>query len=151
VPDHAVETEREREPGVELMELLSASYSRMTRLMSCELERRCGIPLSWYEVLIQLGCANGSRLTMTQLASQISLTSGGVTRLIDRIAEAGLVERQNCPSDRRSVYVAITDEGRTTLETASTTYSSTVDRYLTAPLGADECKRISESLRRLSG
>lgn len=150
MPDDALVARGEGEPGVELMELLSESYSRITRLINFELERECSMPLSWFEVLVHLENANADRLTMTQLASQISLTSGGVTRLVDRIAEAGFVERQNCPSDRRSVYVAITQKGKETLEGASMVYSSAVDRYLTTRLGRDECERMSTALRKLS-
>ena len=49
---------------------------------------------------------------MSQVADAIVHSSGGTTRLIDRIEEAGLVERQVCRSDRRAVYVAITARAR---------------------------------------
>ena len=52
---------------------------------------------------------------MSRLSNDIALTTGGVTRLVDRMVEAGLVERQACPSDRRSIHVILTPEGRDVL------------------------------------
>ena len=92
---------------ITLMGLLLETHAKITRALSAELEAACGIPLTWFDVLIRLGRSAERRLTMSQLAAQVSLTTGGVTRLVDRIAEAGYVERQNCPSDRRSIYVAL--------------------------------------------
>ena len=49
---------------------------------------------------------------MSRLSSDVALTTGGVTRLVDRMVEAGLVARENCPSDRRSIYVVLTRRAR---------------------------------------
>ena len=51
---------------------------------------------------------------MSTLSADVSLTTGGVTRLVDRMVEAGLVARQNCPNDRRSIHVVLTPQGRST-------------------------------------
>ena len=55
------------------------------------------------------------RLTMSRLSTDVALTTGGVTRLVDRMAEAGLVSRQNCPNDRRSIHVVLTPAGQAVL------------------------------------
>ncbi len=49
------------------------------------------------------------------LLCKVNVTKSGLTRLVDRIEKAGLVERTYCPSDRRGTFLVITDEGRETL------------------------------------
>jgi MarR family 2-MHQ and catechol resistance regulon transcriptional repressor len=71
---------------------------------------------------------------MSRLSSDIALTTGGVTRLVDRMADAGLVARQNCPNDRRSVHVVLTPRGRTVLEQAVAAHIEGIDRHLMAHL-----------------
>ena len=66
---------------IALMGLLIEATGRVTRTVGLELERACGLPLTWYEVLIRLGRNPDGRLTMTELAAQTRLTSGGVTCL----------------------------------------------------------------------
>jgi MarR family 2-MHQ and catechol resistance regulon transcriptional repressor len=94
------------------MGLLVRSHRRLSDLLGQELEQAVGIPLVWFDVLIHIGGAPEGRLTMSRLSSDVALTTGGVTRLVDRMVEAGLVARQNCPSDRRSVHVVLTPTAR---------------------------------------
>ena len=60
------------------------------------------LPLEWFDVLIHVGGAPEGQLTMSKLSADIALTTGGVTRLVDRMVDAHLVARQSCPSDRRT-------------------------------------------------
>jgi DNA-binding MarR family transcriptional regulator len=77
------------------------------------------LPHAWFEVLVRLGRSEGGRLTMGALAEQISLTTGGVTRLIDRMESAGYVQRVPCQTDRRVLYATLTDAGRAKLDEAA--------------------------------
>jgi DNA-binding MarR family transcriptional regulator len=101
--------------------------------------------------MIRLGRSADGRLTMTQLASEVSLTSGGVTRLIDRMVEAGLVERQDCPSDRRSVYVVLTPAGTDKLHEATVEHLAGLERHLLEPLDPAEQSSLAATLRKLVG
>src|SRR3984957_12164972 len=85
---------------LELMGLIVRTHRRLAELLGRELERAVGIPLVWFDVLIHVGGAPDGRLTMSRLSTDVALTTGGVTRLVDRMVEAGLVTRQNCPNDR---------------------------------------------------
>src|SRR5207237_4046453 len=69
-----------------------------------------------FEVLIRLARSPGGQLRMTDLSAQTTLTTSGVTRVIDRLERDGLVCRQACPSDRRSSYAVITADGRKRLD-----------------------------------
>jgi MarR family transcriptional regulator, 2-MHQ and catechol-resistance regulon repressor len=124
-----------------LMGLLVQSHRRLTDLLGRELEQVVGIPLVWFDVLIHIGGAEEGRLTMSRLSAEVALTTGGVTRLVDRMVEAGLVARENCPSDRRSVHVVLTVNGRTTLRQAIGQHIEGIDRHLITPL--DEADRVA--------
>jgi DNA-binding MarR family transcriptional regulator len=134
-----------------LMGLLIETNAKLTRSLGDELEQALGLPLTWYIVLVHLGRAEQGRLTMSQLGTEISLTSGGITRLVDRMTEAGMVERQVCPSDRRSTYVALTPEGEAMLGRATEEHLRGLDRHLFEPLGDDDRVALERALRKLRG
>ena len=136
---------------IRLMGLIVRTHRRLTDSLGRELEQNVGIPLVFFDVLIHVGGAPDNRLTMSRLSADVALTTGGVTRLVDRMVEAGLVARQNCPSDRRSIYVVLTPEGRAVLDRAIAAHIDGIDRHLVAHLeqrrpcrareGADEGPR----------
>ena len=97
--------------------LLEATHALQARL-GPDLEAATGLDLTWLEVLLRLSRSPEGVLTMGELSRQIALTSGGVTRLVDRMTAAGLVERVPCASDRRVLYASITDAGRAALAPA---------------------------------
>jgi DNA-binding MarR family transcriptional regulator len=134
---------------ITLMGLLVETHAHLTRVLGAELEQACAMPLTWFDVLIRLARSPDEHLTMTQLASEVSLTSGGITRLVDRIAEAGYVERQSCATDRRSVYVALTPAGRAKMEEAIAVHVAGLDRHLLAPLGDEDRAALEVALRKL--
>jgi DNA-binding MarR family transcriptional regulator len=86
---------------------------------------------------------------MSKLSNEIALTTGGVTRLVDRMVEAGLVARQNCPSDRRSVHVVLTPNGQATLRSAIGAHIEGIDRHLVAPLNETDRTALKVALSKL--
>jgi MarR family transcriptional regulator, 2-MHQ and catechol-resistance regulon repressor len=131
---------------IRLMSLIVRTHRRLTDSLGRELERNVGIPLVFFDVLIHVGGAPESRLTMSRLSTDVALTTGGVTRLVDRMVEAGLVARENCPSDRRSIYVVLTPEGRAVLERAVAEHIDGIDRHLMAHLGASDRAALEAAL-----
>jgi DNA-binding MarR family transcriptional regulator len=91
---------------------LLRAHARAVAQVSRDLEARCGIPLTWFDVLFQLSCAPYERLRMHELAGALLLSKSGLTRLVDRIEEAGLVARAAIPGNRRSLHVQLTLAGR---------------------------------------
>ena len=57
---------------------------------------------------MRLARSPGDQLRMTDLAAQTSLSTSGVTRVVDRLERDGLVRRRACPTDRRSSYAVVT-------------------------------------------
>ena len=136
---------------ITLMGLLLETHARLTRVLGAELEAACDLPLTWYDVMIHLGRSPDGHLTMSRLAAEVSLTSGGITRLVDRMVDAGYVERSSCPTDRRSVYVALTPAGTRKLEEATAEHLQGLDRHLLAPLDDADRRALAAALRKLRG
>jgi MarR family 2-MHQ and catechol resistance regulon transcriptional repressor len=132
-----------------LMTLIVRTHRRLTDQLGRELEQNVGIPLVFFDVLIHVGGAPESRLTMSRLSSDVALTTGGVTRLVDRMVEAGLVARENCPNDRRSIYVVLTPQGRAVLERAIAEHIDGIDRHLVTHLDDTERAALEAALHKV--
>jgi MarR family 2-MHQ and catechol resistance regulon transcriptional repressor len=104
------------DPLISTFGRLLEAAGHLERTLGRAQERQTGLPHAWFEVLVRLARSDGGRLTMGALAKQIALTTGGVTRLVDRMEAAGYVERTPDAADRRVAYAAITDTGRATLD-----------------------------------
>ena len=134
---------------LQLMGLIIRTHRQLTDTLGRELEEAVGIPLVFFDVLIHVGAAPERRLTMSRLSTDVSLTTGGVTRLVDRMAEAGLVARENCASDRRSVYVVLTPAGQAVLDRAVAAHVESIDRHLMAPLGSRDRAALTLALTKI--
>lgn len=134
---------------IRLMGLIVRTHRRLTDSLGRELEQSVGIPLVFFDVLIHVAAAPEGRLTMSTLSVDVSLTTGGVTRLVDRMVEAGLVARQNCPSDRRSIHVVLTPQGQATLERAIAAHVDSIDRHLIAHLDAADRAALATVLTKV--
>jgi DNA-binding MarR family transcriptional regulator len=130
--------------------LLLEAAARTSRSLSADLEASCGMPLAWYEVLVRIVRAPEGRLTMSAVASQTVHTSGGTTRLVDRIEEAGYLRRVSCPSDRRTTFVELTDDGAAALEVATAEHLRHIDEHLARRLDAGERTTLVDLLTKLN-
>ena len=88
------------------------------------------------------------RLTPTQLFQSLLLTSGAITNRIDRLEEAGLVERLLDPSDRRGILVSLTGKGLKVIDRAVAAHME-AEEVMLAPFSAQEREKFSTLLRRL--
>lgn len=102
-----------------------------------------------FEVLMRLARSPGNRLRMTDLAGQTSLSTSGVTRVVDRMDRDGLVRREACPSDRRSSYAVITDAGRTRLEQVLPGHLALLQEWFIGQLTPQQLTDMLDSLRRI--
>jgi DNA-binding MarR family transcriptional regulator len=114
------------------------------------LEDECGLPLAWFEVLLQLRRSPDGRLRMREIAEGAVYSTGGTTRLIDRIEQAGLVIRQLCPSDRRAIHVAITEAGNARLDVALLAHVGHLESGLSERLSAPERTTLTSLLEKLN-
>jgi MarR family 2-MHQ and catechol resistance regulon transcriptional repressor len=100
-----------------------------------------------FEVLIRLARSPEGALRMSDLSAQTSLTTSGVTRVVDRLAASGLVCRRACALDRRSTYAVVTEAGRERLAETLPGHLDLVERWLTGPLPAAELDAFVRTLR----
>ena len=124
--------------------------NRLEYLLGRAIEQECGISHLMYEVLLILGRAGDPGLSMSAIGRAQVLTTGGVTRLIDRMEAAGLVERADDPGDRRGRLVRLTGLGERTVVRASRLHRDNLRRYLAEPLPAGHWERFAGDLRVLS-
>ncbi|GAA0945124.1 MarR family winged helix-turn-helix transcriptional regulator [Actinocorallia libanotica] len=97
--------------------------------------------------LMRLSRSPGRRLRMSDLAAQTSLSTSGVTRLVDRLARTGLAARESSPGDRRTTYAVLTPQGAERLAQALPDYLAAVDRWFTGLLAPGQLASLDEALR----
>jgi DNA-binding MarR family transcriptional regulator len=129
--------------------LLHEAHRRLDRTFNDSLETSCGISGPFFEVLLRIGRSPGGRLNMTELTCQLGLTSGGTTRLVDRVVTAGLVERESCPTDRRVQWVVLTDAGASKLDEALAIHVEDLQREFFDRLDANEIVVLERALDKL--
>src|SRR2546428_778881 len=126
------------------------SHKALETILSRELESACGLRLAWFDVLAQLRMAPAQRLTMAHLAGAILFSKSGLTRLIDRMEEAGLVQRLARPGDRRSLHIALADAGAEKYRQALPIHLETVRRHFAAYIQDNEAMAMESALERIA-
>lgn len=122
------------------------AHARVIRRLEAEMESEQGLSLPAYEVLARLSEAPDGRLRMTDLASAASLTPSGMTRLVDKLAADGLVERARCDTDARVVYAGLTPAGMRRLRAAYPTHLRGVRTHLIDRLDSHHLESLAEAL-----
>jgi DNA-binding MarR family transcriptional regulator len=142
---------RQASAALEAWARLLRSHAATRRALSVQLVADHGLTINGYECLLVLAHAEEGRLRRVDLAERLLLTASGITRLLDGLEEAGLVERATCESDRRVVYALLTEAGRAKLEAASDTHVTAVREVFEQRFSEDELGQLAELLSRLPG
>jgi DNA-binding MarR family transcriptional regulator len=103
-------------------------------------------PLAWYDVLWALERAPGARLRMAELADRLVVSRYNVTRLVDRLQDAGLVEREPAPDDARGAYAALTTAGRSMRRRMWSVYGGAIDELFLRHMSARERDALEAAL-----
>jgi DNA-binding MarR family transcriptional regulator len=128
-----------------LLKVHAALVPRLDR----ELQVTHGLPLTWYDVLLELGTAPERRLTMGELGLVAAVSRTRVSRVVDELVRAGLVAREPNPDDGRSAFAALTPAGRAALRTAAPTYKAAVQREFADHLTTREAEVLAGALRKV--
>src|SRR5579859_2299657 len=137
------------DPRITLFGRLFEAHAMLTHVLNAELEAEVGIPLSWYGVLLLVGRSPEGVRPIGELISATAFTSGGVTRLVDRMERAGYVERRPCPSDRRVQFVGLTDAGREMLDRATEVHLRGIQEHMIEKLQPHKVAIMDTLLARL--
>jgi DNA-binding MarR family transcriptional regulator len=106
-------------------------------------------PLSWYELLRAVKRSPNGRPRMSELADYLTLSRGGITKLVDRLQEAGYLERVSCADDRRALQAELTAAGERMLEEMEAIYAGELDRHLKTLTG-EEANLIIDALEKVT-
>jgi DNA-binding MarR family transcriptional regulator len=106
-------------------------------------------PLPWYEVLAAVAEAPEQRMKMGELAEALVITRGGLTKLVDRLVKAGLLERTFCETDRRVSYATLLPAGRGMLDEMRPVVVAELKVAFAAKLSASEADALRETLERV--
>jgi len=127
------------------------SQRSILRELDAELVAEHGLTARDYEVLLYLAQAPDCKLPMSALSERTMLTRSGVTRLIDGLVTAELIERDSCASDARVSYARLTDAGLAKLRDAGRTHIAGIRRLFLEHFSADEIEQLAQLLGRLPG
>ena len=125
---------------------LLQAHAALVPVLDKQLQQTCGLPLTWYDVLLELNAAPDRRLTMTELSDRVVLSRTRVSRLVDELAAAGLVERVPNPSDGRSAFTALTGLGRQRFQQAAPHYLAAIEEHFAAGLSNAELTSLASVL-----
>ncbi|MEV4343026.1 MarR family transcriptional regulator [Actinoplanes sp. NPDC049596] len=114
-----------------------------------DLQTVCGLPLTWYDVLLELNSAPGRRLSMGELGRLAVISRSRVSRVVDALMDAGLVTRESNPDDKRSAYATITEAGRVRLRESAPAYLAGIRRYFTSRMTAAEARTVARALEKV--
>src|SRR3954447_19645699 len=118
-------------------------HAALVKSLDAELSATHELPLSSYEVLITLEAAPGRKLRMSELADSVLLSRSGMTRLVDRLEQNGLLERDHCTADGRGCFAVLTDKGQGVLESARPTHLGGVRERFLSQFGEDELRTLA--------
>ena len=130
---------------------LLRAHATATRLLSADLHKEHGLTLNDYEALYVLARAEGRRLKRIDLARRLMLTPSGVTRLLEGLERAGLVERAACDADLRVTYAQLTDVGAAKLVEASCGHEGSVQALFEERFTNEELEVLAEALGKFPG
>ncbi len=134
------------DPEVAAWRGMLVAHSRLVPAVEADLRAAGQVPLSWYDVLLELNAAPGRRLRMSELGQRVVLSRTRVSRVVDDLAAVGLAERQPDVADGRSSFAALTPPGKAALRRAWPVYRDAIRRHLGARLTTQQCRELASLL-----
>ncbi|MEB3372156.1 MarR family winged helix-turn-helix transcriptional regulator [Saccharopolyspora mangrovi] len=128
--------------------VIEGYHATHARLMN-EISERVDLAPGSFDILIRLLRSPGHRLPMTRLATEAALSSGGFTKVADRLAKADLIRREHSAEDRRVVYAVLTEHGLAVAGEARKVCAEILRSRILGPLGAQQSQSLAEAMRTL--
>lgn len=125
---------------------LHSGVRRLTDSLLADVEAEQGLAPSSFQALMFLVTAPGQAAPMNHLSAALGFSTAGTTKVVDRLADAGLVERRPSDADRRVVYTALTTAGAESVLAASGTLAQALRTRVVAPLGEDVFRALSDAV-----
>ena len=129
--------------------LVIEGYLATQDKLTGEIAERFGLAPASFDILLRLVRTPGHQMPMTRLAKEAALSSGGFTKVADRMVKAELICRLPSPDDRRVTYACLTDHGVEVAEKARQACADILRRRVLEPLGPEASKALAEAMRTL--
>jgi len=136
---------------LEAWQALLHAHEKVTQRLELELRDAHDIGLGDYDVLLRLARAPDRRLKMTDLARRAMLSPSSLTRVVDRLVERRLVERDRSTTDNRVVNASLTEAGRKRLRAAARTHLRGIREHFTGQLTDAQLRDVAAALEVISG
>ena len=136
-------------PSTDAFANLAAAYATLTRELSASLVEQHGLTINDYGCLLLLSRAGEEGMRRIDLANELRLSPSGITRLLDRLEDQGLVGKGACKEDARVSYAILTEAGLSKLREAAPGHVEDIDRRIGAVLDEDEMRTLIELLGRI--
>jgi DNA-binding MarR family transcriptional regulator len=128
---------------------LLTAHAELTERVDAALRGAGVVPLKWYDALLCLYEAPGRRLRLAEMARAALLSRSGLSRLVDRLEEAGLLVREPCADDARGAYAVLTPAGLEALRRCWRVYGPQIESLVGRRLGRAEARSLAALLGRL--
>ena len=142
-------TERLSEQYLKVWRAFLKAHATIVDRIDHDLAAAERLPLSSYDVLIELYEAPEHRLRMHELAQRVVLSRSGLTRLVDRLEAEGFLTRDRCKTDRRGAYAVITEQGIAALRRTWPIYARGISLYFAQWLTLEEAQLLESALGRI--
>lgn len=129
---------------------LATAYATLTRELSASLVAQHGLTINDYGCLLLLSRSGEDGMRRIDLANELRLSPSGITRLLDRLEDQGLVGKGACKEDARVSYAILTDAGLEKLRQAAPGHIEDIDRQLADVLDEEEMRTLTEMLGRIA-
>ena len=129
-------------------DVIAVGYARTQRRLLSAIEA-VGLPGPSFEALRLLLQSDEHRLPMSRLARDLTMTAGGLTKLADRLARDGLIDRRNSSDDRRVVYAALTPKGVDLAVHTLEIYEAGLREHVMAVLSKARLKDLADAMQAL--
>lgn len=124
------------------------AYIEASRLVIEQLDRdlqaTSGLPVTYYEVLVQLSEAPGRTMRMSELARRSLSSPSRLSHAVGRMEELGWIRRESCPSDRRGSFAVLTDEGFRVIEAAAPGHVESIRSHFLDHLSREQIAQVRE-------
>ena len=128
---------------------LLRTHATLVPALDREVRTATGLPLAWYDVLLELYESPGRRLRMSELGARVVLSRTRVSRVVDDLVAAELVARETNPDDGRSAFAVLTPTGRARFRKAAPVYLAAIEHHIGAGLTPAENAQLARLLEKL--
>jgi len=125
------------------------AQAKVLGALEADMMEQHNLAMSWFDVLGRLNQAPGKRLRMHELEESVLFTRSGITRLADRIEEAGLIRRERSAEDRRGVYLVITQAGIDKIDEVWPDHVASIEEHFGQYLDGRDIESLRDATRKI--